>query len=246
MQKLSAWGGHLLIACLLCLLLLSCSPDHSPTRVSGSPTPEATATLLPFVIPSPTLAPTYGTSKPLSPAPQQCHPPLTRVQNIQGSGAPNAIGSSQFFALGFTGPEATLHAGFKERHGWGQKVLWVVGPEHSGPVLLQGTNLLTHQPISFQIGDAQPVVVGQLEQGKHEHVWGQAGTSWAAMSLCPPLAAMSSQPVGKMEAGKLSLLLAYNFCQLYLAFAHRRSVPRANGRHSNHRRRQHKAVNRHV
>ncbi len=147
MKKLAPFTYPLLIACLL--LITACSTADNSATTSSSPTS--------VTLPAPNGTPQTATALTMGPVPQNCSPGAT-PQPVDPSFGPG-IGRSPAWAMGFTGPHATLHLQDAQqnaqnvRYGWPYKILWAIGPRYTHTVTLRGGSLSSGSPLWFQIGD---------------------------------------------------------------------------------------------
>jgi len=139
------------------VLILTACTSTSPPQTLATPTIDS-AHLTAFAQSQPTYAPIptpiIANATNVGPAPKDCLVGSTPTPKYLDSDfGPGIGGSPVWFIAG--GPRTSLEGDLYFQHGWGVKVLWVIGPHYTHPVMLRGWSLTDNTPLWFQFsGDA--------------------------------------------------------------------------------------------
>ena len=132
------------------VLLTGCAgsaPSHTttPTQTPGAPSPLPTAFTL--LAQRPLHLPTLAAGAPC---------PLSPIHTVSANYGPVAGDGPAYPTFGVSAPPGVLAYGppqnFQSQQWGGQKVLWVVAPTYSGPVLVRGHQLDGPNELRFDLG----------------------------------------------------------------------------------------------
>src|SRR5712692_10542519 len=174
--------SRVVILLVLSLVMGACAQTPPPST-SATPTTDP-AHLTAFAQPQPTYPPIPTptpalTPPPMGPVPHDCPPGPTPQPILPGIGP--VVGSSPVWVNGFNGPHAVVYldqAASFDKHGWGQKMIWEVGPNYTHLVTLHGANLQSGAPIWFEL-DGIPRTSPVLDPQHPNHPGSNVGGDWA-------------------------------------------------------------------